>query len=224
MNESLKMKAYREIKEKIINCEYFPNMFSNEEFLQKELNLSRTPVRDALGRLEQEGFVRIIPKKGMIVTDITVEGINQLFEARNLVEEYGIRTYGNQMDRNVLLAMRQRFEIEWAPENITAYSENNELHKLYSIDMEFHNYVSNSNGNYYLEKMLERIMNQDKRIRYYTGMLVDPQYYLSKESAENIIDAILNRRLKDAVMYLKLHLATAKNASLLAWINKESKQ
>lgn len=223
MKENLKTKSYRVIKEKIINCEYYPNMYSNEEFLQKELKLSRTPIRDALSRLEQEGFVTIIPKKGMIVTNITVDVINQLFEARYLAEEYGIRTYGNSMDRDVLLKMRQRFENEWEPSNIEAYRERNELYKLYDIDMEFHAYISNSTGNVYIGKMLKDIMNHDKRVRYYTGMIVDPQYYLSREEAENIIDAILNRRIEDAVMYSKLHIATAKNASLMAWINRESK-
>lgn len=220
MKESLKAKAYRKIKEKIITCEYPPNMYSNEEFFQGELNISRTPIRDALGRLEQEGLVKILPKKGVVITDITIEGINQLFQVRSMLEEHGIMTYGNSMDRNVLLEMKKRFQIEWDPKNIMLYHERNELHKLYEIDIEFHRYISNFNNNFYVESLYKKVQNQEKRIRYYTGLIVDPQYYLSKQEPEVIINSILEGRLEEAVIYSRLHIATAKNSSLLAWIKK----
>ena len=46
--ETLKHQAYNIIKEKIINCEYAPEMVINEELIQKEISVSRTPIRDAL--------------------------------------------------------------------------------------------------------------------------------------------------------------------------------
>ncbi len=53
---SLKLQAYQYLKTKILNCEYRPNEFLNEQKLCAEMgNISRTPMRDALGRLEQEG-------------------------------------------------------------------------------------------------------------------------------------------------------------------------
>ena len=56
---NLKTLAYNAIRQKIVTCEYAPGTFLNEEFLTEDLNLSRTPVRDALGRLEQEGLIQI---------------------------------------------------------------------------------------------------------------------------------------------------------------------
>ena len=54
---SLKLQAYQYLKTKILNCEYRPNEFLNEQKLCAEMgNISRTPMRDALGRLEQEGL------------------------------------------------------------------------------------------------------------------------------------------------------------------------
>ena len=55
------------IKEKIINCEFAPGAVYNEEYLCEEVNTSRTPVRDALGRLEQEGLIKIMPKRGILL-------------------------------------------------------------------------------------------------------------------------------------------------------------
>ena len=61
--ESLKNKAYNLIKTKIVNCEYPPNSFLNETLLMDEIGSSRTPIREALSKLEQENLVRILPKK-----------------------------------------------------------------------------------------------------------------------------------------------------------------
>ena len=61
--ETLKQHAYNIIKDKIINCEYAPSALLNEEMLKEDVQASRTPIRDALGRLEQEGLVTILPKK-----------------------------------------------------------------------------------------------------------------------------------------------------------------
>ena len=61
---SLKLQAYQYLKTRILNCEYRPNEFLNEQKLCAEMgNISRTPMRDALGRLEQEGLITILPKK-----------------------------------------------------------------------------------------------------------------------------------------------------------------
>ena len=63
MTVNLKNKAYQLIKERIMTCEYGPNSFLNEADLIQEIDASRTPIREALNKLEQEGLVQIIPKK-----------------------------------------------------------------------------------------------------------------------------------------------------------------
>ena len=75
---NLKTLAYTQIRRKIVSCEYAPGSNLNEEMLTSALGLSRTPVRDALGRLEQEGLVEIRPKKGVTVTPLTVTDINMI--------------------------------------------------------------------------------------------------------------------------------------------------
>ena len=86
---SLKLQAYQYLKTRILNCEYRPNEFLNEQKLCAEMgNISRTPMRDALGRLEQEGLITILPKKGLMVSGITEEDVHSMFEMRLLVEPY----------------------------------------------------------------------------------------------------------------------------------------
>ena len=67
---SLKLQAYQYLKTKILNCEYRPNEFLNEQKLCAEMgNISRTPMRDALGRLEQEGLIYPVKGKGNFIAD-----------------------------------------------------------------------------------------------------------------------------------------------------------
>ena len=56
---NLKQQAYQMIREKIMNCEYPPGILLNENMLLNAVPGSRTPIRDALGRLEQEKLVTI---------------------------------------------------------------------------------------------------------------------------------------------------------------------
>ena len=100
---SLKLQAYQYLKTKILNCEYRPNEFLNEQKLCAEMgNISRTPMRDALGRLEQEGLITILPKKGLMGSGITEEDVHSMFEMRLLVEPYALRNYGNLIPRQEL--------------------------------------------------------------------------------------------------------------------------
>ncbi|MEG2678136.1 MAG: GntR family transcriptional regulator, partial [Oscillospiraceae bacterium] len=73
MRESnLKEKAYAKIKENIISLAYAPGEFLNETQLSEEIGVSRTPVREALNHLEKENLVRVIPKRGVMVSEINI--------------------------------------------------------------------------------------------------------------------------------------------------------
>ena len=63
---SIQSEAYEYIKKKIMMCEYLPNQLLSESILQEELGCSRTPVREAIRRLEQEGLATVLPKRGIV--------------------------------------------------------------------------------------------------------------------------------------------------------------
>ena len=107
---SRKQTAYEYVKEKILSCEYEPGAMMNEQSLCDELVLSRTPVRDALSRLEQEGLVSILPKKGFVVTAMKLGDVNRIYEVRLLLEPYALRRYGHKLDRGELESLRTRME------------------------------------------------------------------------------------------------------------------
>ena len=130
---SLKLQAYQYLKTKILNCEYRPNEFLNEQKLCAEMgNISRTPMRDALGRLEQEGLITILPKKGLMVSGITEEDVHSMFEMRLLVEPYALRTYGNAIPREQLEAYA---ELMHHSERIEDFCESDDLFQIFQAQV-----------------------------------------------------------------------------------------
>ncbi|HEX5590110.1 MAG TPA: GntR family transcriptional regulator [Candidatus Limnocylindrales bacterium] len=79
-------RAYAVLKERILECEYPPGMSLNEGRLAESLELSKTPIREALAMLTHEGFVQVLPRQGYRVTDITIVDVQEIFNMRLLLE------------------------------------------------------------------------------------------------------------------------------------------
>ena len=84
--KSLKDKAYEVIRERIITCVYQPGDVVDEKALCEELNMSRTPVREALNVLAEEEFLDIMPRRAIIVSQISMKDINNIYDLRELLE------------------------------------------------------------------------------------------------------------------------------------------
>lgn len=88
---SLANRAYEMIKQNILNLTYPPGMSLTESMLTKELGMSRSPVRAAIGALQAEGLIVSDYYKSMKVKDITDKDINEIYELRELIEEAAFR-------------------------------------------------------------------------------------------------------------------------------------
>ena len=89
--ESLGQQAYIALRQKIVRLDFAPGDVLREDELQKSLGLGRTPIREALQRLQREHFVTVIPRRGMFVSGIEVEELSMLFETRAVLEPYAAR-------------------------------------------------------------------------------------------------------------------------------------
>src|SRR5262249_1178805 len=85
-HNSLVAKAYAEIKEKIITLYFLPGQYLNEGAISALLQVGRTPVHQALQRLELEGLVEIMPRKGVVVLPDSISEIIKILESRAAVE------------------------------------------------------------------------------------------------------------------------------------------
>lgn len=203
--ESLKQKAYDDIKSKIINCQYMPNSFLNESILMEVINTSRTPIREALSKLEQENLVTIIPKKGIMVNDLSLNDISMIFQVRELIEPFIIRTNGSSLNKNELNGMR-----ELVMEDITKQN----IKKIYQIDDRLHRFFISCSGNKYFHQTMDHIYNQNHRMRILSGQKIDSRLKDTQEEHLNILDFLLIGKYDEAADAMKKHLDNSKNAAI----------
>jgi len=201
VTKTLQEQAYEIIKERLVNCEYEPGSFLNTLALQEQLGFSRTPIREALGRLEKENLVTVVPKKGILVCGIDMNMLNTIYETRMLLEPYIVRTYGGRVAPEALARMRERF-------SVTPIAPDMKQH-FYEYDGEFHSLLNAACPNVYLVQALSQIYTQNRRVRVLSGNVV---YRLKDSSLEHIeiIDALLEGDTEKAAKAMEEHLATSK--------------
>lgn len=105
LKQSLSFVAYEKIKAMILDMELAPGSSLTEMGLIEKLSMSRTPIREALYRLQQERFVELAPRKGWFVSQIRLRDIQELFEIREALEGISARNATHRIPQEKLQAM-----------------------------------------------------------------------------------------------------------------------
>lgn len=202
--ETLKHQAYTIIKEKIINCEYAPEMIINEELIQKDISVSRTPIRDALSRLEHEGLIKILPKKGIYIPNISLDEVNMLYEARCLIEPYSVRYYGNKISKEVYLKYFYQY-------NSYLEQDNEEIYSFEEMDDKFHRMFIYASENSYFLNLYATIESQIRRTRVLTAKTQKNRLKFTVEEHIAIVTAALKKNWIEATDAMQYHLSQSKD-------------
>lgn len=202
---SMQSRAYQYIRQKIASCEYLPKQMLSESQLQQELNCSRTPIREAVGRLAQEGLLQVFPKRGIMVSSISVRDIYQIFEVRALVEPYSLRNYHN----NLSMA-----EIEHFSKVFHSYEGMGSELDFFALDDAFHTMLLTSMENDYLIDLYERIRTQNTRLRILSGNGIEQRIRCTMEEHAQIADACLAQDWEKAAQVMEIHLDHSRASSL----------
>lgn len=209
---NLKDTTYLFIKNKILDCSYAPNSFINEAEVMKEIDVSRTPVREAFSKLEQEGFIEVIPKKGVLVKALTISIINQTFESRQLLEPFIIENYMKYVDRKELRAiMEDSRAMLHAPENHEDFCE---------MDDHLHRVITAACPNVFFIDMLKHIFDQNQRIRKLNGPDIWERHLVAAQEHIDIITAILEENYAVAAGLMRKHLDYSKSTALISLSSK----
>src|SRR5574344_2115012 len=149
-NRGLKEHTYEILKERMVDCIYPPGSLLNEAQLATDLNLSRTPIREAISKLEMAGFVKILPKKGIYVTDITFNDVIQVFQTRYEIEPIALKLACPHLPKEQLAALCHKFQ-----EPIT------DFHNSFRLDTAMHLFIIEHCGNHYIIDMMRRIFEEN---------------------------------------------------------------
>lgn len=216
MTTNLKTYAYNTIRKKIITCEYAPGSLINEEFLTADLNLSRTPVRDAISRLEQERLVEIAPKRGIRISELSVRDINMVFELRTLYETYVLQNYGMLIPIDKLTEYNNIFSTSDFTEE---FFERRDY--FYKLDEDFHMMIMSVCPNKYIVDNYNIIRSQTERYRYMTGQVSDERMINTFKEHLAIVRPCLRNDWDEATEKMRYHMSQSKRVTFDLLLNKE---
>ncbi len=185
-----------------------PNQRLFEESIAKELGVSRTPVREALRRLEAEGLVEYVPQRGTVVRQVSVEEVSQIYDVRVLIEGHAAKLTAISIQPQDILTL-ETLCTSFAAVMDGEESQPEKVPKLWDLNNRFHSSIVDFSGNIILARIL-RIGLQLPGI-YRTYYWYDDN---NKESSRQfhfrIIDAIKERDALKAEQLMQQHLIEAK--------------
>lgn len=146
---------YRELKKQIISLEQKPGGVIREKEIMEAFKVSRTPVREALMRLEMDGLVRIIPNAGTFVEEISFQTIKDVFEVRAHFVRLAGQLAATRISEEEIAEIRTRLEDIKSTDDTAV---------LMRLDGEIHSIINKATKNELLVKMLNGLHEQAVRI------------------------------------------------------------
>ena len=195
VREKLSNKVYFLIKEMIANHRFEPGARINVERLTKEFGVSRTPVWEAIGRLEQEGLVENLPNRGVFMAVLTADMALWLYEVREVLEGMAARLAAARINPEALFKL-ETLLLEQAPivdsGDLIAYSRS---------DFEFHATIYEASGNPVLQESLETIKNKMRPL----SVRVKPALTLLYRDHQLIHESLSRGKSEDSEKYMRIH-------------------
>jgi DNA-binding GntR family transcriptional regulator len=200
--DSLKTQIYNTIKKKILDQTYQDGQFLTERKLSAEMNVSRTPVREALQRLQKESWVQYVPYKGIFIKSLDATDLKHIFQIRSALEMLAVRLACSNITSDQLQMLRLSLERQAGETD----GDTPDYRKFILYDTEFHNIIISSAGNMMLSSIIDEIRDKIKR----TGInsLYSRRSRIAEAVAEHtaIVDALADKNAQAASAAMENHL------------------
>ncbi|WP_176585577.1 GntR family transcriptional regulator [Priestia megaterium] len=198
--EFLKDQAYTNIKELLMKGELLRGEFLSEGFLSEELGMSRTPIRSAIQRLEHEGIVRIHPKQGIYICDISIQQVNEIYEARTVLETFAIRKLSRTIKHNQVEELQDILNLQFKG------IQKQDIYLSLKLDTEFHLKIMELIEN---KEMYEMFKSIEAKLSFYGKRVLTKKGERLLETYEEhllILTELKKGNTDSAVRYMEEHL------------------
>ena len=190
-----KEEAYDYIRSEIVHNHFHPNEVVSENQITDKLNMSRTPVREALKQLEADGLIEMRGREN-VVAPLTVDAVQEVYELRSLLETFALKKTIN------LVPIVRLNEIE---EDFERAAAKNDWDEYLNVDTEFHELITYIAGHPRLAQFLNILKAQTARTRHVSSL--NPyRMNRSLEEHKEIIKWLRQRNLDEAEKALAYHL------------------
>lgn len=201
MNQFMPLRevVFTTLRQAILKGELPPGERLMEITLANKLGVSRTPIREAIRKLELEGLVVMIPRKGAHVAHITVQELNDVLEVRRGLEELAIRKACERITEEEVL------KLEKAADEFSMLVDSNNLMALAEADVRFHDVIYESTHNRRLVQILNNLREQMYRYRMEYLKEADARRLLDNEH-KDICRAVREKDIQKAHDYICQHI------------------
>jgi DNA-binding GntR family transcriptional regulator len=156
--ELLADRAYVELRDRIVTLQIAPGAPIDEDLLGRELQMGRTPVREAIKRLALENLVTVFPRRGTFASEINITDLAHISDVRTVLEGHAAYRAAQRM------TAAQRSELKELLEALADSKGSDDVEALMALDASVHRFIYRCTGNPYLEETLGRYFNLSLRI------------------------------------------------------------
>ena len=201
MNEYLPLRdvVFNTLREAILKGELKPGERLMEIQLAKRLGVSRTPIREAIRKLELEGLVVMVPRKGAEVADITEKDLRDVLEVRKALEELVVQIACDRMTEEDFK------ELKKAHARFKTVIKKGDLKEVAEADVKFHDIIYMSTNNQRLIQILNNLREQ--MYRYRIEYLKDTQMHAALvQEHESIVECLESGDKENASRIKRSHI------------------
>ncbi|MHC0054705.1 GntR family transcriptional regulator [Actibacterium sp. D379-3] len=201
---SLSGTVYEKIRGILLRLEIEPGQRITIDEIAQKLEVSQTPVREALSRLEAEGLVRRIPNVGYCVADaLTPDQVAEMYELRQLIEPFALRRACERMSEEDMAKMT---EVQRRTRRMFVEGRANRFENFIELDSAFHKLIAKGSGNVFVSELIDRAHDQLQFFR----LLFDANLSLDAINEHDaVLDALIARDAPQAEAAMRIHLENA---------------
>jgi GntR family transcriptional regulator, rspAB operon transcriptional repressor len=196
--------VYDILRQKILACDLSPGERVDVGSISNQLGISRTPVKDALQRLSEQGLIEIHARKGTFVTRISPRDVRETFEVRAALEGKACQLLSGKISQPLIRHLREL--------NEAMFADNLDMLTHAKLNNEFHRLIVEHTGNQKLLKMYSELNAQMQIARvHFRSVTWRSRGPRVVEEHDAIVDAMIENRPEDARRVMEEHIAEAMN-------------
>jgi DNA-binding GntR family transcriptional regulator len=183
---SLTDQAYELLKNDILTCRIMPGEQIAQAQLVERFGIGLSPVREALQRLAQEGYVQSIPRFGYLISPVTIADVQELFELRQILECAAVRLAVERGTEEDIRKLNNKADFTYVYHNHESYSD------FLQRNNEFHRNIATLSGNQRLVDVISKVLGELLRLFHLGLDLRDSAEEMREEHVE-LVTALLER-------------------------------
>jgi GntR family transcriptional regulator, rspAB operon transcriptional repressor len=202
--ENLSARVYNQIKHLILCNEIMPGQKLHHQELSERLGVSRTPVREALTRLVQEGYVSFLPNRGFTCKEIRIQEAEELYDLREALEAFAVEKAIAKLTQASLDQLRKKMS-----------SYGRDVQKRFTrerlvYDQDVHMQIIRLAGNETLTNTLSHVFERIVLKRRTDGLYDPARGLTAHEEHMRLLDAMQQRNVSAAVAIIREHIQAGK--------------